>query len=117
MLSAFRMWVAPSCKTHQGSIAEIHALRPKHIINSPLGKSDGDIYNHYFNLVRAANPPPKEHPYFERLIRPLLQRQPLEIDDGSSIDLDEEIAEMVAEREQGKGGIGIGEEEPKTKAD
>ena len=67
--------------------------------------------------MRAANPPPKEHPYFERLIKPLLERQPLEIDDGSSIELDEEIGEMIAEREQGKDSIGIGEEEPKTKAD
>lgn len=97
----------------------------QHIINSPLGCASGDVYNKYFNLVRAANPPPKEHPYFERLIRPLLERQSLDLDDSSSMDLDEEIEEMVAERAEAaqKGQaertvpITLGEEEPKTEAD
>jgi len=94
-----------------------------HIINSPLGCASGDVYNKYFNLVRAANPPAKEHPYFERLIRPLLERTSLDVDDSAAMDLDEEIDEMVAERAEqqqqknGKGPIGLGEEELKTEAD
>lgn len=74
-----------------------------HIINSPLGRYDGDgasargpfllmcvewrwlirgcwrrveVYVAYFNQVRNANPLPKVHPYFERLIKPLIDREP-----------------------------------------
>lgn len=33
---------------------------------------DGDVYNAYFDTVRRANPP-GPHPYFERVIKPLLE--------------------------------------------
>ena len=68
-----------------------------HILNSPLGRyvslygatddqfttvcsrrfsclvtQDGDVYNAYYDTVRRANPP-VPHPYFERVIKPLLE--------------------------------------------
>lgn len=64
-----------------------------HIINSPFGRYDGDgelatlltfqadtdsarfaVYRSYFDQVRAANPHPPVHPYFERIIKPLITR-------------------------------------------
>jgi acyl-CoA oxidase len=92
-------------------------LRVQHIINSPLGRADGDIYNHYFNLVRQANPSQPVPPYFEKLIKPLMERQPMPLDDASDMDLDSEIEEMIEEREQGRQETKLGEEEPKTAAD
>ncbi|PLW23755.1 hypothetical protein PCASD_01994 [Puccinia coronata f. sp. avenae] len=72
-----------------------------HIINSPFGRYDGNIYSAYFNAVRAANPLPTVHPYFDRLIKPLLTREPLQLDDASEIGIDEEIEEIQQERSQG----------------
>lgn len=46
-----------------------------YIINSVLGQRDGNVYVHYFEQVKRANPPPRDHPYFERLIKPLLERR------------------------------------------
>ncbi|KAI5452912.1 fatty-acyl coenzyme A oxidase [Naganishia albida] len=70
-----------------------------HIVNSPLGRYDGDVYTAYFNHVRAANPPNKEHPYFERLIKPLLERKPLDEEDvDSAMGFSEELAELEKER-------------------
>jgi len=37
---------------------------------------------------------PQIHPYFDRLIKPLLERQALEIDDPETEALDEEIDEV-----------------------
>ncbi len=56
------------------------------IINSPLGKYDGNIYESYFNLVSSAHEPATIPPYFESTIYPLLNRErvdedPLELDD------------------------------------
>lgn len=72
-----------------------------HIVNSPLGKWDGSVYESYFAQVQASNPLPKVHPYFERLIKPLLERK----EDGSAIgdvgadmDLEGELEEMRVER-------------------
>lgn len=85
-----------------------------HILNSPLGRYDGQIYEAYFNQVsspayldatrltasiwqvRASNPPEKEHPYFNRLIAPLLNRVPEdeEADPESAMGLEEELQEM-----------------------
>jgi acyl-CoA oxidase len=72
-----------------------------HIVNSPLGKWDGSVYESYFAQVQASNPLPKVHPYFERLIRPLLERQ----EDGSALGdvgaemhLEDELQEMREER-------------------
>jgi acyl-CoA oxidase len=74
-----------------------------HIVNSPLGKWDGSIYESYFAQVQASNPLPNEHPYFERLIRPLLERETATLDDPErAMGLDEELAEMKEERKGGK---------------
>lgn len=93
-------------------------------INSPFGCYDGNVYERYFARVKASNPhnpvPPCEwlsddfqlppgpdsgrHPCladFERVIKPLIDRQPLElVDDVDSIELDDEIAEIKAERDE-----------------
>jgi len=37
-----------------------------------LVTQDGDVYNAYYDTVRRANPP-VPHPYFERVIKPLLE--------------------------------------------
>ncbi|KAL7422579.1 fatty-acyl coenzyme A oxidase [Cryptotrichosporon argae] len=76
-----------------------------HIINSPLGKFDGSVYESYFAQVQACNPLPKTHPYFDRLIRPLLEREAgAALDDvGEAMALDDELAEMADERRAAKG--------------
>jgi len=70
-------------------------------INSPLGRHDGDIYNHYFAHVKAANPHEPVAPYFERVIKPLIEREDVGFDDADEIDLDEELKEIQEEREGG----------------
>ncbi|KAI8444493.1 acyl-coenzyme a oxidase 1 [Phakopsora pachyrhizi] len=72
-----------------------------HIINSPLGRYDGNVYEAYFNAVRAANPLPPVHPYFERLIKPILTREALEFGDAGEIGIDEEIESIQQERSEG----------------
>ncbi|WWD19387.1 hypothetical protein CI109_103847 [Kwoniella shandongensis] len=72
-----------------------------HIINSPLGKWDGSVYESYFAQVQAANPTPKEHPYFNRLIKPLLDRQNEDMEDpGEAMALEEELKELEEERKE-----------------
>ncbi|ORY83524.1 acyl-CoA dehydrogenase/oxidase C-terminal [Leucosporidium creatinivorum] len=71
-----------------------------HIINSPLGVYSGDVYKVYFDRVRESNPHESVHPYFDRIIKPLLEREPLELDDAEEMELDEEIAEMKSERDE-----------------
>ncbi|ORZ01098.1 acyl-CoA dehydrogenase/oxidase C-terminal [Syncephalastrum racemosum] len=44
-----------------------------YMINSPLGRADGNVYVHYFEQVKRSNPQ-GPHPYFDRLIKPLLER-------------------------------------------
>ncbi|KAG0190177.1 fatty-acyl coenzyme A oxidase [Apophysomyces sp. BC1034] len=44
------------------------------IINSPLGRADGNVYEHYFEQVKRSNPQ-GEHPYFDRLIKPIIERK------------------------------------------
>ncbi|KAK8854478.1 hypothetical protein IAR55_003216 [Kwoniella newhampshirensis] len=74
-----------------------------HIINSPLGKWDGSVYESYFAQVQAANPAPKEHPYFNRLIKPLLERQNEDMEDpDEAMGLEDELKEMEEERREGK---------------
>ena len=48
---------------------------PDFLLNSPFGRFDGDVYTHYFAHVKARNPP--QHPplYFDRIIKPLLNRE------------------------------------------
>jgi acyl-CoA oxidase len=88
-----------------------------HLINSPLGRADGDVYKAYFELVRARNPPGSGRPsYFESLIKPLLERESPDLSDGDSSELDEEIAEIIEERKNNSKASkkkGLGEEEPK----
>ncbi|KAI9145171.1 acyl-CoA dehydrogenase/oxidase C-terminal [Paraphysoderma sedebokerense] len=54
-------------------------------INSPMGRYDGNIYQAYFNQVRRSNPH-KPHPYFDRLIKPLLHRS---VDEEEAPEVDE----------------------------
>ena len=57
------------------------------IINSPLGRYDGNIYESYFNLVQSAHKPAVVPPYFQSVIHPLLNR---EAEDEDILELDEE---------------------------
>lgn len=63
-----------------------------YIINSPLGCADGNVYVKYFAQVQRQNPQ-GEHPYFDRLIKPLIHRN---LDDG---DMDDEQAGLEDEDE------------------
>lgn len=97
-------------------------------INSPLGVYSGDVYKVYFDRVRESNPHESVHPCtssrcrhrrllarlssayppsslpsltdFDRIIKPLLEREPLELDDAEEMELDDEIAEMKSERDE-----------------
>lgn len=51
-----------------------------YMINSPLGRKDGNVYVHYFNQVKRSNPQ-GPHPYFDKLIKPLISRDVGEDDD------------------------------------
>lgn len=65
-----------------------------YIINSALGRFDGNVYIHYFEQVKRANPPPRDHPYFERLIKPLLERRLRGQDDDEDDDNDEPESDL-----------------------
>jgi acyl-CoA oxidase len=69
-----------------------------YIVNSPLGRKDGDVYVHYFAQVKQQNPP-KEHPYFDRLIKPLIHRKSNEddLDEDEEGGLEDEDEEEDAE--------------------
>ncbi|CAD6940681.1 unnamed protein product, partial [Tilletia controversa] len=71
-----------------------------HIVNSPIGVKSGDIYREYFRAVRRANPQNKEHPYFERVIKPFLFRNPPEMDDADDMGVDDDIEEIREELEE-----------------
>ncbi|CCF50048.1 hypothetical protein NDA11_001290 [Ustilago hordei] len=72
-----------------------------HVLNSPIGRYDGDIYREYFRMVRRNNPQLKEHPYFERLIRPFIEGATSEIEDfDEAIGIDDEIEEIKQDREE-----------------
>lgn len=45
-----------------------------YVINSPLGCADGDVYRRMFERVKQSTPF-HTHPYFERVIKPVLLRQ------------------------------------------
>ncbi|ORE14203.1 acyl-CoA oxidase [Rhizopus microsporus] len=51
-----------------------------YIVNSPLGRADGNVYVHYFDQVKRSNPQ-GPHPYFNRLIKPLIDREVNEADE------------------------------------
>ncbi|KAI8329509.1 acyl-CoA dehydrogenase/oxidase C-terminal [Chlamydoabsidia padenii] len=63
-----------------------------YVINSPLGAKDGNVYVKYFGQVQRQNPQ-GEHPYFDRLIKPLIHR---DMDGG---DIDDEQAGLESEDE------------------
>lgn len=72
-----------------------------YMINSPLGRYDGNVYKEYFDMVRRNNAPLQPHPYFERLIKPLIKRPQIEFEDvDEAIGLDEEIEDIQAERRE-----------------
>ena len=45
-----------------------------YVINSPLGCADGDVYRRIFEKTVQRNPP-KPHAYFERVLKPVLNRK------------------------------------------
>ncbi|KAI7834896.1 acyl-CoA dehydrogenase/oxidase C-terminal [Kickxella alabastrina] len=59
-----------------------------YVVNSPLGRYDGDVYEKYFELVTSLNPT-KPVPYFDSLIKPLLERTN-ETDSGPELEIDQE---------------------------
>ncbi|KAJ1960975.1 fatty-acyl coenzyme A oxidase [Dipsacomyces acuminosporus] len=59
-----------------------------YVVNSPLGRYDGNIYEKYFELVTSLNPT-KPVPYFDSLIKPLLERTQ-ESDPGPELEIDQE---------------------------
>ncbi|OMH84762.1 Acyl-coenzyme A oxidase 3 [Zancudomyces culisetae] len=59
-----------------------------YVINSPFGRYDGNIYETYYNLVTRLNPQ-KPIPYFETVIKPLLNRS-LEFEEGPQLEIDME---------------------------
>lgn len=68
-----RSQVNALCKTVRGqAIPLVDAFNlSDYMVNSPLGRKDGNVYVHYFNQVQQSNPQ-GNHPYFERLIKPLI---------------------------------------------
>ncbi|KAI9503930.1 acyl-CoA dehydrogenase/oxidase C-terminal [Coemansia spiralis] len=59
-----------------------------YVVNSPLGRYDGDVYEKYFDLVTSLNPT-KPVPYFDSLIKPLLERTN-ESDTGPELEIDQD---------------------------
>jgi acyl-CoA oxidase len=45
------------------------------VVQSPLGRNDGNIYEHYFNEVKTQHPQRDRPPWYETLIRPFLKTQ------------------------------------------
>lgn len=71
-----------------------------HILNSPIGCADGDVYNRYFRMVRRNNPQLAEHKYADKILS-FIHRAPAEMEDvDSEIDLDAELEEMAEERQE-----------------
>ncbi|KAI9220920.1 acyl-CoA dehydrogenase/oxidase C-terminal [Blastocladiella britannica] len=58
-----------------------------YVINSPMGRFDGNLYESYFARVKQLNPTPKVHPYFESTIKPLLERS---MEEQEAPELDDE---------------------------
>ncbi|KAJ1668112.1 fatty-acyl coenzyme A oxidase [Coemansia sp. RSA 1813] len=59
-----------------------------YMVNSPLGRYDGNVYEKYFDIVTSLNPA-KPVPYFDSLIKPLLERTN-ESDAGPDLEIDQE---------------------------
>jgi acyl-CoA oxidase len=63
---------------------------PDYVLNSPLGRFDGNIYESYFATVKSRNPQ-GEHPYFKKVISPLINRNiehKTEPEDGEDEEVD-----------------------------
>ena len=43
------------------------------VVQSPLGRRDGNVYEHYFNEVKTQHPQRERPPWYESLIRPFLK--------------------------------------------
>ncbi|CAO1632561.1 unnamed protein product [Parajaminaea phylloscopi] len=69
-----------------------------HILNSPIGCADGDIYNRYFRMVRRNNPQLAEHKYADKILNFIHRPAPEMEDLDGEIDLDAELEEMAEER-------------------
>lgn len=63
-----------------------------YVINSPLGRYDGNIYQAYFDLVKANNPPIDRPAYFDTIIKPILTAS-YETDEFPGLEIDEAIEE------------------------
>ncbi|KAJ9059379.1 fatty-acyl coenzyme A oxidase [Entomophthora muscae] len=61
-----------------------------YVINSPLGRYDGDIYRAYFDLVRQNNPQEARPPYFESVIKPILTSN-YDTIEGPELEIDEAL--------------------------
>ncbi|PVZ99193.1 hypothetical protein BB558_004798 [Smittium angustum] len=57
-----------------------------YVVNSPLGRYDGNVYESYFGTVKKLNPV-KKVPYFETIIKPLMTRS-LEAEEGHELEID-----------------------------
>lgn len=60
-----------------------------YVINSPLGRYDGDIYRAYFDLVRQNNPQETRPAYFKSVLEPLLTAKYDSIE-GPNLEFDDE---------------------------
>lgn len=43
------------------------------VVQSPLGRHDGNVYEHYFEEIKAHHPVRERPPWYEKLIRPVLK--------------------------------------------
>ncbi|PWN20637.1 putative pox1-acyl-CoA oxidase [Microstroma glucosiphilum] len=88
-----------------------------HILNSPIGCHDGDVYERYFDLVRRNNPQLAEHKYSDKILR-FIHRAPEEMEDfEGEIDLDSELEEMAEEREEAEKEAAEAKSKQETKED
>lgn len=81
--------VTSLCRTIRGSAVSLtDAFNfSDFIINSPLGRYDGNIYETYFGVVNDAHKPAVIPPYFQSTIYPILNRVR---EDDDVLELDDE---------------------------
>jgi acyl-CoA oxidase len=87
-----RQQVLDLCRlVRSDAVALVDAFNlPDFLLNSPLGRYDGDVYVNYFNLVKQRNPPQHPPSYFKRVIYPLIHRKPLDDSEPGDDGEDEE---------------------------
>ena len=72
-----------------------------HVINSPFGLYNGNVYPEYIARIQRNNPQNRPHPYFHKLVVPLLHRPgPIEDDVEEAIGIDDEIEAIFEERKE-----------------